>query len=485
MSQTQLEPKSSFSKNVLLSASGSAATIVLLFIETIFAARVLPQADFGVYVLLITNVSFWVMILDFGLKTSLTQILASSDRAKQLGLLSTSLIFRVVIISVFGVAFWLVQGFFFKEAALAGLAPLIPVLLLVMSFDELLYGLLQGLQKYKALAISQFIRSIARLMITVLLLSVFNLGALGLVYSWLISYLISVTWQLFVLPDTYTFRFHRPLFSEVFRFGLPIYLGRFFWFTSIRVNIFLLAFFLGPAAIAIFDVASRIPQAVQRFVDSYIAVYFPSVTSLLSDSNTLEAQDMFNKSLRLLSFFLGLGVLFITLFQKEIIVLLFSEKYAASAPIFSLIMLALHIINLVTIMGFTLTAAGYPWRSLAQDALKAVVIVLANALLIPRLGVTGAAVASVIAAYVTIPFTAWLLGRSGVKTQFLPIVMQTSLLLTGYLLSYALQPDALFTKLSILLVFVLLNVALSYIRLEDFDLLIPKAVLKRFRFSHG
>ena len=187
-----------FSRNVLLTASGSAATIVLLFIETIYAARVLEQAEFGLYVLLVTNVAFWVMMLDLGLKTSLTQILASSDHAKQLGLLSTTLIFRVAIISIFAVAFWFLQSFFFKQSDLLSLATLIPVLLLAMSFDELLYGLLQGLHNYKSLAIAQLLRSVARLLITITLLGVFKLGVLGLVYSWLISYLLSLTYQLFM-----------------------------------------------------------------------------------------------------------------------------------------------------------------------------------------------------------------------------------------------------------------------------------------------
>lgn len=467
----------SFSSNVRFTAIGSASSIIFLFVETMISARVLNPTEFGIYVLIITNVNFFAMMIDGGIKTALTQLIASTNFKQKLEFMTTGFFWRYILLLVFSTLFWLVQSFFFT-GEIARYAVFMPFLLIVVSLDEFLYGMLQGFHLYKQLAIAQFVRSASRLSLTLALLLGFELGIYALLISWFCSFLIVVIYQFLVLPRPNAFVVERDLSSQMFRFGLPIYLGRFLWFLSIRVNILLLAAFLGPASIAIFDVASRIPQAFQRFIDSYFAVYYPTMTTVIASQDQTKIDDMLNQSFRLISFLTACATLVAILFGREIIVLLFSEKYAVSAPLFGLLMMSLHVVSLLSLMGYTLTAAGLPWRSTLQDGFKAALIVLANLILIPLYGVMGAALASVAAVHLSSPLTTWLLRQSGIVARIMPMLSQAAFLGLIFAYVYFMQPRLLLLKIVIIAVFVSLNFTFSTISKQDFGLLFSRFAKK-------
>src|SRR5438309_9806142 len=76
----------------------------------------------------------------------------------------------------------------------------LPAMILVASLDQLLFGMLQGFQAYRSLAIAQILRSVLRLGLTAVLLGPLGLGVTGLLYSWTVSFGISAVYQYLALP---------------------------------------------------------------------------------------------------------------------------------------------------------------------------------------------------------------------------------------------------------------------------------------------
>src|SRR5438552_900130 len=89
---------SAFRKGIVLTGSGSAVSLVALFLETLIAARLLTTDQFGTYILLVTVVNLLVVTIDFGAKTAVTQMIASSDRAQQAALTNSVVLFRLFLI---------------------------------------------------------------------------------------------------------------------------------------------------------------------------------------------------------------------------------------------------------------------------------------------------------------------------------------------------------------------------------------------------
>ncbi len=473
---------SSFSRGVFFSGMGTAVNIVFLFLETVIAARLLAPEDYGVYVILIVVVNFLVMTIDWGQRISVTQLIAASDPVRRQVVVSTAWGFRLIVVLLVSILILVGQPLFLwinSTAAVPQYMLCIPLMIAAASFDELFLGMLQGFQAYRRMAIGLFIRSVLRLGLTAVLLVVFDLGIMGLIYSWIISFAVSALFQFLVLPVSRRFVYQRPLLGEMLRFGFPIQLSRFLWFGFSQMHVLLLGTLAGPTSVAFYSVAARIPQALQRLSESYIAVYFPTTAALLSRGEHRQAERVLDRTLRLISFSAALVALVAVVFSREIMTLLFSEQYADSSMAFALLMIGFHVTFVLIILGYTLTAAGYPGRSLEENVFRTTLTIVGDLLLIPVFGFMGPVYASLGAAYASNPVAIWLLRRSGIAVVLAPYVKQTTLLLVGAALHWWILPAGLAYKLTILVAFAFINVALSTVSREDLDLVLPQSASKR------
>lgn len=446
------------------------------------AVRILDTESYGIYALLVIGVNFLVMITDFGSTTSVTQLIASSEPSRQATLASTVMVFRLAVVALVSAITLLGPAALFlldPSLALLNYAIYIPVMLITVGLDESLYGILQGHKAFKHMAIANGLRTILRLGLSVVFLLVFQLGIKGLIYSWIISFGVAVIYQVLVLPHPRRLSPNWHVLGEMLRFGFPLQLNRFLWFVSGRADILLLGLFMGPSAVALFEVGGRIPSALVRLTQSYSAVYFPTMTELLSKGKTSRAHQLLNRSLVLLSFSMALAALISVIFGQEIIRLLFSAKYEASSMVFSLLMIGLQMNVLVTLMGYTLTSAGYPGRSLAANAIRETLIVAAALILIPIWGLIGPAFGKLAAYYVANPLSIWMLRRSNIRVVSSPYIKQTALLWIGAILFWLLQPQGFLLKAMMIVIFIVINVALSTISREDLALVLPNALSKR------
>lgn len=474
----------SFQSGVVYTGSSSVVNIAALFLETIFAARLLPEEKYGIYVILIAVVNFLVVVVDFGCKTAITKMLASSDPEMQAALTNTVALFRVAILLVLSALIWLWHDLLLlldPSQSFLQYAAFVPVMVAVASFDELFYSMLQGFRSYGSVAISQVIRGGLRLALSLTLLAVFHLGILALIYSWIISFAASSVYQFLVMPVPKRLFWRRPLLVEVLHFGFPLQLTRFLWYALRRADILLLAALAGPSSVAYYAVAARIPDALQRLSESYIAVYYPTVSALIANGKHQEATKVLNQSVRLLSLATALGAAGAILFSKQIMTLLFSGRYAVSALPFALLMVAFHAAFMISLIGFTLTAAGYPGRSLWANLARVTFNVTGDLALIQPLGVVGATTAAVISAYVTSPFAAWLLKRSGTPVAMTPFTKHAILLLL-YTLAIWWVPDLQFVYRAVgfVLVSVLCMLAANLSR-DDLKMFLPEELVRRFR----
>lgn len=478
----------SFLRGVFFTGSGSAMNLAFLFLETMIAVRLLPTDSYGIYVLLVTVVGFCVIMVDFGCKTATTQFIASSNRDRQAAVANSAVVFRAVLVAAISAAIWLGQDLLIlldPSRALMQYTGYIPLMLVVASLDELFLGMLQGFQAYRQMAIAQIVRSVLRLGLTIALLAGLKLGLLALVLSWTISFAVSVVYQYLALPFSKRLAFDRPLLGEMLRFGLPVQVTRLLWFVFRRIDVLLLGTLAGPASVAYYAVAARIPDALQNLSESYTAVFFPTMSALLGAGKRQQAGWVLHQSLRLISFAAAVGTLTAVLFSQEIVTLLFSEKYAASSLAFALLMLALHMTLLDNLMGYTLTSAGFPGRALGENLTRTTLNVLGDLALIPVLSFLGPAWATLAAAYGANPVVVWLLRRSDIAVAVGPYVKQTGLLLLCAGLFWWIQPAGFPFKVSILVLFVTLNVALSTITRDDVSLVLPRDLVKRPGRSKG
>src|SRR5207247_5420550 len=114
----------------------------------------LPVTVYGSYMLLLTTVQFLMMALDFGCKSSVTQLLSRGDRSRQGTVVGSVLAFRIVILAAAGAVILLFRGLLAlidPSPDLAEYVGYIPFMLATASLDELLSAILQGFQAYRSM----------------------------------------------------------------------------------------------------------------------------------------------------------------------------------------------------------------------------------------------------------------------------------------------------------------------------------------------
>jgi len=475
-------------KGFAFTSVGSIINIIALFAEAIIAVRLLAKVDYGIYVLLITVTNFVIMATDFGCKISVTQLIASGKKDRQAVLTNSVMALRILICLVMSALVWFGQGLLVRIDPTRGLllyAAAIPAMYIAASIEQLLGGILKGFKQYDAAAIAQSVRSLTRVVLSIGLLVFFQLGIWALVYSWIISFALSAIYQYIKLPVSKRWTLNPPAIRDVLRFGFPIQLSAFLWYVSWQVHILLLSTLAGPASVALFDVANKIPSALHRFSESYISIFFPTMSSLLADKRYGQASWMLEQSLRLSSFVIGIGVLFSVLFSREIMGLLFSSEYAGTASAFSLLMVAFHMTFLVHLLGYTLTSAGYPEKSLVENSVRAVLSSIAGVLLIPIFNFLGAAVGQLIANYAANPVALWLMRQTEIKVNVAPFVKQTAILLIFCIVGWFIGDmniglaSSISSRLGMIVLFIVSSFMLSTVSQSDLHIVLPKSIIAK------
>jgi O-antigen/teichoic acid export membrane protein len=422
-----------------------------------------------------------------GFRTTAAQFLAAeTDAQSRASLVSSLLLLRLLLVALAsGVV--LVAGPYVAAAfdipALAGLLAYLPVILALSSLDELLSGMLQGYHKYRAIALAQITRSGLRLALSAFVLLVLNGGLTALAITWIASYGASAALQFFALPGPRPLRIDWALAKRALQFGMPLQATRYLWFAMHRIDTFVLSALTGPTGVAFYDIAGRLPQGLIRLSEAYYAVYHPSLSTRFARHERAAASQLIEQSLRLFSF----GLLFLTwgaiLFGEDLIVLLFLPRYAAAAPAFVIILLALSLATTINLLGYALTASGQPGKSFAVNLLRSSVSLGGDFLLIPLLGFIGAAYATLTAQLVAAPLAWWFLRRQRLPAFGVVHARQYVAAALLYAAFLWLPPLGVGVKLALLAAFPVLALALGLVRPGDLSLLIPERYLPWVRFT--
>ncbi len=473
-----------FHRGVFYSSSAATVTIITLFLETMVAVRILETDCYGIYVLLLAMVNFSTMIIDLGVRTASTQLIASSKPERQFALVNSIVLFR--LLTAGGASILLLASAHFlrylnPSTTIIDYIIYIPAMMSLMSLDELFAGMLQGFHLYGHMAFAQTVRNTLRFLLSIFFLAVVKLGVLSLIYSWIISYSVAVIYQYLYIPTEKRLKIQQNLIKEVLHFGFPLQVSRFLYFVSGRIDILLLGSLAGVNSVALYDVATKIPVALSHFFNSYITVFFPKMSTLLAEEKKEKANRLLEHSLRLSAFGLAFLALVAVLFGEEIITLMFSAKYTDSGFAFGLFMIALLVESTLHLMGYTLTSAGYPGRSLVENIARAVITTIANLLLIPFMGFLGSAWAKLLANCTSNPLLVWLLKKSNLRISATTYIRSTAVLLMFALIFWLFHPHLLIIKSVFLLLFIIANFVLSSISTRDLLLLFPKTKSKKLK----
>lgn len=445
--------------------------MVLGLLGTVVAARYLPAEAFGAFVLVQVVAGFLTQVSSFGLDPSIAKfITGTEDEQHKRKLINTAIHFRLFTILVVSLVTMIARPALptlFGSSLLPNLAIFVPLLFLLESSSRLLKSVLQGLFLFKRIGIADFIASLFNFLLIVVFVLFLDRGVMGLIYARVISLSLSCAFLYFSTPIEKQLEFHFNILKEVLVFGFPLQINDILSFTFRRIDTLIIGALLGPADIAYYEIARKIPDSLANLYEAFRSVYFPFMSRLFALGEQKKVAQMLNHSTRLISFISILGALIVLVFGNDVIILLFSEKYLPSVPAFVLLMIALNIRLVSNVLGTSLVAVGDSNKPAIINAVHTAVSLLGNLILIPIFGIVGAALASLAGSSATNPLNALFLRRRRVEVRVRDYLKPILVFGACLLLVLLLKPTTFLQKASVIPLFLLPCVLLSVITGED------------------
>lgn len=212
----------------------------------------------------------------------------------------------------------------------------------------------------------------------------------------LFSRIIYVIWAFYFFKKSFNFIFKLELASvktqlkEGISYAVHLILGT----SIIYVDTFVLSYFESSESVGLYQAGMRLIMASMLMSTIINDAYLPKVRSLMNKSSKVV------ELLTELARYIIIGVLFIVLifiiFQKQIILLLYTQEFLVLSQYFGYIIFIIVLRYVGIIPGLILTAYNFQKVRAVAVTVSLVIGIGFNVLLIPILGLLGAFVSSVI-----------------------------------------------------------------------------------------
>jgi O-antigen/teichoic acid export membrane protein len=262
----------------------------------------------------------------------------------------------------------------------------------VTMFWSMMIALLRGVGKIMTAAFIQILQGFFLLLLTAIFVWFLRGGVEGAVLAFLLASLLASIVVIWHLREYATIRlsyFSRTLFTKSLSFGGIIAVSAFASFLVLRIDQGILAYMVSPAYIGLYVVAVGLAERLRLLPQSVAAVILPRLSND-GDSRQKQVPQMF-RCMLIVSF---LAMLLLGILGVPAIPLLFGKAYVGSIPSFLALLPGVAILGGSGILSSDLLARRKPKYSVIFSYTMLIVNILLNLLMIPHIGILGAAIAS-------------------------------------------------------------------------------------------
>lgn len=319
---------------------------VLLFISTIFLARILSESDYGVAGYAIVTISFLDFLNDLGIGSALIyhkEDPRASSTAFWLGLLVSTTLFTFIWF------FAPVMGAFFRDDRAIMIIRVMAVVLPLTALSNIQESLLRKSLSFNRRFIPDITRSVSKGAFSIIF-AVLGYGAWSLVLGQLCGTLLSTIVYWVISPWKPSFVFVPSFVRSLLSFGLGMVGINALGALLLQVDYLLVGRYLGAASLGIYMIAFRIPELIILQLCGIVAakVFFPVYSSLRSDPPAMyRAFLTTTRYLALITVPLGLGIFLVA---EPLTLTVLGTKWTEAIPV----MRAIAIYTLIHSLGYNL-----------------------------------------------------------------------------------------------------------------------------------
>lgn len=371
-------------------------------------ARKLTVAEFGLFYSVMTVFFFIMYFIDSGMSQSIAKFIVEL-KIKRKTQIVNNLLFSVfyvqfafsIIVSAFLIILsdFLSRNYFHNDVNM--IIMILSVWLVTSVIISIYNSVFVGFQKFHFYAFFDMLKALCIFVFSLLLLSGSSSSSIPAM-AFALSNILVVLAAYYFVKRAYPgfsfarFKFDKRLSSDAFKFGIFIALSNWIWFLITQTDTLVLTYYTGPVQVALYQVAVPISSLLLYLTNSLSLVIFPIVAELKSRNASRKMIAGLTSIYTYLIMLLLPAVIIILVFPDIIINILFTSKYLGAIAALRILAVASLFLSLAIINNSVLTALGNPKKVAKAMFFIALLNLALNLLLIPKLGIVGAALSTLI-----------------------------------------------------------------------------------------
>lgn len=388
-----------FVRHVASTLGAQVTNLLMGLVTAAILARWLGTTGLGIVAVVSLVPTLLSILLSGGIPMANTYFVASGRvGASPLARTSSTL---AVVASALGVA---VMGILYATGSAPKLLPGIPFSLLVLGFamfpvatlGRFYGGLLAGQGRIRSVNAVNVLQGATTLIATALLVIVLRTGLWGAIAAPVVAAVVALAafaWLL--VRDGVALRPEWPpsQAKNMLSFGAKGYFANLIQFFNYRLDVFIVNFFLGPTGAGLYSVAVKFAELLWQVPNAVGSVMFPT-----SAANRRSAMNRFTPRILWSTLALSvLGAFFLAIVGRFAIEVIYTDALLGSYEPLLWLLPGVVVFGGVKVLANDITGRGFPQYNSLVAAVALVATIALDLLLIPRLGLVGASLASTVA----------------------------------------------------------------------------------------
>ena len=393
---------------------GILTSFVGYLLRFVLTANLTP-AEYGLYYSCLSLIGLFSLFKDFGLNGSLIYHISKFKAEKKFKKLNAS-VFTVLFIQIipaliiatiifFSSDFIAVNYLHLSKNLVFGVLVIkvLAIVYFIQIFYNIVLSILQGFQLMNFFAIVDFCRMLFYFILTFIFISL-NFSVLSPALGFLISYifviLIFSPFALKLIPNFKKLHLERKIFDKelakkLFFYGFPIMLSSAAGLIIGYTDTILITIFRNLEEVGIYQTAQPTARLLWFFAGSFTTVLFPLVTEL----KTKKIKGL-EKGVSLIYRYIWIIIIPFALmsfsFSREILNLFFGSFYSSGSNVLKILSIGAIFFSIVQVNGCVLNGLGKPKNYTKIVYIGAAINLILNLVLIPIIGITGAATSTLL-----------------------------------------------------------------------------------------
>lgn len=393
----------------LLTFLGSAFGLGISFAIKIVLARFGGASSFGIYSLSVTLITICSLLSSFGLQDGLPRFIAYSRGKDQAG--SEALYIPTAIMCVLAGSILLSCMLFSFSRAMAisvfhkpDLQIPLKILSMAIPFltlTNIAVSIYQGFDRVQEKIIFQNVIQNVLFLALSLYCVLLNRPYLWIYYAYLCSAILS-----FILLLIYTYLKNPPYLTgfyanllnkegkELLLFSFPLVFIFLFQLMMNWTDTLLLGLLSSSRSIGLYNVGNSLSQFLSLPISSTFLIIVPILSGLLAEGQVIEIKVIYEMITRWISYLTLPVFLFLFFYPQQVLNYLFGANYVGASNMVRILSSCFMIVNIFGPNGTTLIALGKTSFLFIANMIALFINIVLNVLLIPPLGIVGAAIAT-------------------------------------------------------------------------------------------